>query len=295
MNGILVVDKPVGITSQVVISRVRRAAKERRVGHCGTLDPLASGVLPVMIGKATKACDFLMDHEKSYVASIRLGMTTDSEDVTGEVLTRHEGPLPSFADFRAAAETFVGDIEQVPPMYSALKQNGQKLVDLARKGVTVERAPRGVTIHALHAYEQNGEFCMEVRCSRGTYIRTLCADIGAKLGCGGCMQSLRRTEVGQFSLAQSVTMEALNQMTPDEVEAHLIPIEHVFASLPLLSLPSFYATLYSNGERIALSKLKQVQANVGDRFRIRIPDGRLTIGEIAEADGEKRLFGKIFF
>lgn len=298
MNGILVVDKPVGITSQVVISAVRRVTGEKRVGHCGTLDPLASGVLPVMVGKATKACEFLMDHEKTYTASIRLGITTDSEDITGQVLTTHDGPLPSFEEFRTAAEAFVGEIEQIPPMYSALKQNGQKLVDLARQGVTVAREPRKITIYSLRAYEQDGEYCLDVRCSRGTYIRTLCAEIGNALDCGACMSALRRTSVGQFSLAQSIPLDVLRTFTPEQAKEKLLAVEDIFAPFPSISLPPFFARLYGNGERIALEKLRTSfpqGAKSGDLFRIHTPDGRFTVGEVTEWNGKPCLGAKIFF
>lgn len=298
MNGVLVVDKPVGITSQIVISAVRRVTGERRVGHCGTLDPLASGVLPVMVGKATKACEFLMDHEKIYTASIRLGVTTDSEDITGQVLTTYEGAPPSFEEFRAAAETFVGEIEQVPPMYSALKQNGQKLVDLARQGITVERAPRKVTIHSIRAYEQGGEYLLDVHCSRGTYIRTLCAEIGRLLGCGGCMKTLRRTSVGQFSLAQSIPLDTLRGFSPEQAEEALIPVEQLFAHLPEVTLPPFFARLYGNGERIALEKLRSAFPQSAAKevlYRVYTPDGRLTLGEVTEWNGKDAFGAKIFF
>lgn len=294
MNGIIVADKPVGVTSQVVISALRKVTGIRRIGHCGTLDPLASGVLPVMIGQATKACEYLMDHEKTYVASIKPGITTDSEDITGEVLSEFTGTLPSFEEFRAAAETFVGEIKQVPPMYSALKKDGVKLVDLARKGITVEREARTVVIHSLNAYEENGEFFLSVRCSRGTYIRTLCADIGRMLGCGACMKSLRRTSVGQFGEDESIPLDVLREFTPEQVMERLIPVETVFSHLPEAHLPAFYGNLYAHGERIRLSKLK-LSGNLGDRFRVVTPDGRFTVGEISEYGGHLQLGAKIYF
>ncbi len=293
MNGILVIDKPSGVTSQVVINRVRRVTGERRVGHCGTLDPMASGVLPVMIGQATKACDYLMEHEKTYTAELRLGLTTDSEDITGEVLSVYRGVLPTIEQVRQAASGFLGEIEQIPPMYSALKQNGQKLVDLARKGITVERKPRRVVIHELSVYEQDGAYRMDVRCSRGTYIRTLCADIGRALGCGACMSALRRTSVGAFTLEQSVPLDVLRDDETFRPEQHLLSVEQVFDGLPLVSLPPFFARLYGNGERIALKKIK-LEACKGDLFRVYTADGRFTVGEISENDGELRLGAKIF-
>ena len=292
--GIMIVDKPVGVTSQVVIGRLRKVTGIRRIGHCGTLDPLASGVLPVMIGNATKACEYLMDHDKVYVASIRLGLETDTQDITGEVTYRHEGALPSFEAFAEAARAFVGEIRQVPPMYSALKKDGVKLVNLAREGVTVEREARAVTIHSLETYEKDGEFFLKVHCSRGTYIRTLCADIGKKLGCGGCMASLRRTSVGQFDEKDSVPLDVLREFTPEQVEEKLIPIETLFAHYPEAKLPAFYAKLYAHGEKITITKFK-LQGKVGDRFRVTTPEGRFTVGEISEYNGKLQLGAKMFF
>lgn len=298
MNGVLVIDKPTGITSQVVINAVRKVTGERRVGHCGTLDPLASGVLPIMVGKATKACELLMDHEKTYTASVRLGVTTDTEDVTGRVLTRFDGALPPFERFREVAERFCGEIEQVPPMYSALKRNGQKLVDLARQGVTVERAPRKVTVHSLRAYEQDGELRLDVRCSRGTYIRTLCADIGASLGCGACMQSLRRTSVGRFTLAQSIPLDELRSASPERVEQALLSPEELFSDLPEVALPPFFARLFGNGETILCGKVRSslpTDLTEGSLFRTHAPDGRFLVGQTTKMDENLYISAKIFF
>lgn len=294
MNGIIVADKPVGVTSQVVISRLRKVTGIRRIGHCGTLDPLASGVLPVMIGNATKACEYLMDHDKVYVASIRLGVTTDTEDITGETLSVYEGTLPSFEEFSAAANTFVGEVKQIPPMYSALKKDGIKLVNLAREGIVVEREPRTVHIHTLETYEQNGEFFMKVHCSRGTYIRTLCADIGRALGCGACMSSLRRVSVGQFDESGAIPLDVIRDFTPEQVAERLIPVETVFAHLPEVRLPAFYANLYAHGERIRLSKIR-LDAKRLDRFRVYTPEGRFTVAEVTEYGGHLQLGAKIFF
>lgn len=294
MNGIFVADKPVGAPSQAVISQLRRTFGIKKVGHCGTLDPLASGILPVMLGSATRVCDLLMDHEKTYTATVRLGLVTDTEDVTGEVLSRFAGDLPSFAEFREAAERFAGEIEQIPPMYSALKKDGKKLVDLARKGVTVERAPRKVTIKEIRAYEEGGAFRIDVRCSRGTYIRTLCADIGKELGCGACMEALRRTSVGQFGPEQAVTLEALRSMTPEEATSHVIPVETVFAHLPEYRLPAFFERLYRNGERISLKKLR-LRAEAGQLFRVCGEEGFYSLGEIRCGEDGLLLCPKIFF
>lgn len=284
MNGVFVIDKAVGVSSQIAINRIRKASGVRKIGHCGTLDPLASGVLPVMIGSATKACDLLMDHEKTYTACIRLGLETDSEDITGTVLHTFDGALPSFAEFAAAAQSFIGEIRQVPPMYSALKKDGQKLVDLARKGISVEREARTVTIHSIRTYEADGKFYLDVRCSRGTYIRTLCADIGRKLGCGACMESLRRTSVGMFTIEQSTTMDDLRTYTPQQVEEKLIPLSEVFSYLPKVQLPAFFDKLYRNGEKILLRKIPMVSGEPGSMFRVCDANGFYSIGEIVSTD-----------
>ena len=196
-SGIIVIDKPSGITSHNCISKLRYLLKQRKIGHCGTLDPMASGVLPIMIGSAVKASEFLVDHDKRYFAGIKLGVTTDTEDISGNVLSEFRGTLPSFEEFAEAARTFKGELMQTPPMYSALKVGGVKLLDLAREGVTIERKQRKINVYSIEPIEKDGEFYLDVECSRGTYIRTLCADIGEKLGCGACMSSLTRSRCFQ--------------------------------------------------------------------------------------------------
>lgn len=218
--GVLVVDKPQGLTSFDVVGKVRRLYGTRRVGHTGTLDPLATGVLVVLVGRAAKASEYLSVHDKSYRAVMKLGITTDTEDIEGRVLSCSEC-LPGADAVISAAAGFCGEIMQTPPMYSALKVGGQKLCDLARKGQTVERQARPVTIHSIICEPldaRDGRYMLDVSCSSGTYIRTLCADIGAALGCGGVMAELRRTSVGNFTLADANTPEELENMTPKERE-----------------------------------------------------------------------------
>ena len=201
MNGIVIVDKPQEWTSQDVTARLRRVFNTRRIGHGGTLDPMATGVLPVFVGRATRGVEFFEHAEKAYEATLLLGRTTDTEDVFGTTLTEQEVCL-SEEDFLAVLPKFRGKILQVPPMYSALKVNGQKLCDLARKGREVERKPRPVTIHELELLRMEADgIHLRVRCSKGTYIRTLCKDIGAALGCGGCMAALRRVSVGEYTIS----------------------------------------------------------------------------------------------
>ena len=223
-NGIIVIDKPSGITSHNCISKLRYLLKQRKIGHCGTLDPMASGVLPIMIGSAVKASEFLVDHDKRYFAGIKLGITTTTEDISGSVINEYKGNLPDYSEFARVAKEFEGEIMQTPPMYSALKVGGVKLLDLAREGVTIERKARKINIYSCNPIEQDGEFYLDVACSRGTYIRTLCADIGEKLGCGACMSSLVRTEVGVFKREDAIVFDDLNDMSPEEILSHLIPL-----------------------------------------------------------------------
>lgn len=234
MNGIVIVDKPQDWTSQDVTARLRRVFGTRRIGHGGTLDPMATGVLPVFVGRATRAVEFFEHAEKTYETVLRLGLTTDTEDVTGAVLTR----LPvsvTLAQAEAVLEQFRGQILQVPPMYSALKVGGQKLCDLARQGREVERKPRPVTIHQLTLLEFTGETLrLRVRCSKGTYIRTLCKDIGQALGCGGCMERLRRTQAGEYTIDQAVPLEEL--LNAPRPQAYLRGVDTLFAAYPAVTL-----------------------------------------------------------
>lgn len=280
LSGVLLIDKGEGLTSHDVVSRVRRLYHTRRVGHTGTLDPLATGVLVILIGRAAKAAEYLAVHDKTYEATLRLGITTDTEDVTGKVLT--ESPVTASADeVIAAASSFVGTYMQTPPMYSALKVNGQKLVDLARRGIEVEREARPVTIHSLACKPLgSGDYALRVSCSSGTYIRTLCADIGAKLGCGGAMATLRRVETGGFSLTDCTTLEALEGMDDAARAALLFQTEKLFASLPEIRLPSFFEKLARSGCEIYQHKIGTAFAE-GTRVRLSSEDGKFfALGEI---------------
>ena len=234
-NGILVIDKSAGWTSQDVAAKLRGVFHERRVGHGGTLDPMATGVLPVFIGRATRAAEFLESAEKEYVAGLRLGVVTDTQDTSGTVLETHPVTVTR-ADVQAALQRFLGPIEQIPPMYSAIKINGQKLYDLARKGKEVERKPRNITIFELELLEQVSEtdYLLRCRCSKGTYLRTLCHDIGQALGCGGTMFSLRRTMAAGYTLAEAVSLEDVQA----QGEALLRPVESMFTAYPLYTLSS---------------------------------------------------------
>ncbi len=234
MNGIVIVDKPQDWTSQVVTARLRRVFNTRRIGHGGTLDPMATGVLPVFVGRATRGVEFFEHAEKTYETVLRLGLTTDTEDVWGETL--EERPVEFTAEkLETVLESFRGEILQIPPMYSALKVNGQKLCDLARKGKEVERKPRPITIHELTLLEvTENTLRLRVRCSKGTYIRTLCKDIGQALGCGGCMQELRRVTAGEYTIEESVPL--LQLLEAENPEQYLRGVDTMFRNHPAVKL-----------------------------------------------------------
>ena len=251
MNGIVIVDKPQNWTSQDVTARLRRVFGTRRIGHGGTLDPMATGVLPVFVGRATRGVEFFEHAEKTYETVLRLGLTTDTEDITGTVLS--EAPVSvTRKQVETVLEGFRGEILQVPPMYSALKVNGQKLCDLARKGKTVERQPRSVTIHELTLLEQGeNTLRLRVRCSKGTYIRTLCKDIGEALGCGGCMQSLRRTSAGEYTIEEAVPLQEL--LDTAEPEKYLRSVDTMFRNYPAVTLTANQERRCRNGNVFSLT------------------------------------------
>ena len=234
-NGILIIDKPAGWTSMDVCAKVRGILRERRVGHGGTLDPMATGVLPVFVGRATRAVEFAENSRKEYVAGLRLGQVTDTQDVTGTVLETRS-VTAGREDVEAALERFRGDIQQIPPMYSAVKVQGKKLYELARQGREVERKPRDVTIYELELLEAESgtDYRLRCLCSKGTYIRTLFHDIGRLLGCGGTLYGLRRTMAAGFTLAQAVTLEEVRERG----EALLRPLDGLFAQYPAVTLRS---------------------------------------------------------
>ena len=274
MNGIVIVDKPQGWTSQDVVSKLRGVFQTRRIGHGGTLDPMATGVLPVFVGRATRGVEFFEHADKTYEAVLQLGISTDTEDTTGTVL--EEKPVAVTKEqFLAALEQFRGEIEQIPPMYSALKVNGQKLYDLARQGKEVERKSRKITIFRLECLEFHGDSArLLVHCSKGTYIRTLCKDIGNALGCGGCMAALRRVQAGAYTIEKAVSLQTL--VESENPGQYLAPVDSLFAEYPQVILTanqekrcrnggSFSVTLaegmfraYSqSGEFLMLSQVKE--------------------------------------
>lgn len=245
MDGIVIVDKPEGWTSQDVVSKLRGVFQTRRIGHGGTLDPMATGVLPVFVGRATRGVEFFEHAEKTYEAVLRLGLHTDTEDITGTVLEEKEVNITK-AQFLSVLEHFRGEIQQIPPMYSAIKINGQKLCDLARKGREVERQPRTITIHRLECLEFTGTTArLLVHCSKGTYIRTLCKDIGAALGCGGCMESLRRVTAGEYTIEKAVPLQTL--IESENPGAYLLSVDSIFMAYPQVTLTEKQEKCCRNG------------------------------------------------
>ena len=248
MNGIVIVDKPQEWTSQDVTARLRRVFNTRRIGHGGTLDPMATGVLPVFVGRATRGVEFFEHAEKAYEAVLLLGRTTDTEDVFGTTLEERE--------FMDILPKFRGKIQQIPPMYSALKVNGQKLCDLARKGKEVERQPREIEIFELTCLEFTGTTArLRVRCSKGTYIRTLCKDIGEALGCGGCMQELRRVQAGEYTIAEAIPLQEL--LDTQEAEKYLRGVD----------------TMFRNHPEVTLTPNQEKRCRCGNSFSVKLADG----------------------
>ena len=267
-SGILIVDKPAGWTSMDVCAKLRGVFHEKRVGHGGTLDPMATGVLPVFIGRATRAVEFAEKSDKEYIAGLKLGVITNTQDTSGEVLEERHVQV-SREQLEAALEKFRGDILQVPPMYSAIKINGKKLYELARKGREVERPARSVTIKALEILDKQGDslYTIRVRCTKGTYIRTLCHDIGQALGCGGCMASLRRTMAAGFTLEDAVSLEQIR--TKSDPASLLLPVDCLFAGRPVLVLKSAEAEKkIRNGMTAVLPELPSGEYRVYSRDEI---------------------------
>ncbi len=258
MNGILCINKPQEYTSFDVVARIRGMSKTKRVGHSGTLDPLATGVLPVFIGNATKACDMLPTDDKHYVATFKLGLTTDTLDVSGTVLSTKESNVKT-EDILSLLPQFRGEIEQIPPMYSAIRVNGQRLYDIARQGIEIERASRKVTIFEIELLtfdEEKQEGTLFVFCSKGTYIRTIISDIGDKLNVGGIMTELVRTVASVFKLEDCITIEQAQELTlSGKLEEYLMPVDKIFYDLPKITLNEIQSSKYRNGVKLDLNRV----------------------------------------
>lgn len=262
MNGIICVNKPQDFTSFDVIAKLRGILRIKRLGHGGTLDPMATGVLPVFVGTATKACDIMPDNSKSYLASFRLGQTSDTQDITGEILSSSDMTV-GYDMLNDVLPCFRGKIMQLPPMYSAVQVNGQRLYDLARQGIEVERTPREIEISSLSLVdydEEKREGVLEIGCSKGTYIRTIINDIGEKLGCGGIMTSLVRTSSGGFTLNDCFTFDEIQNARDEErLEELILPIERVFEKLPKIRLGEAQSRMYRNGVKLDLERVRDVR------------------------------------
>lgn len=296
MNGIVNIYKEKGFTSHDVVAKLRGITRQKKIGHTGTLDPDATGVLPVCLGNATKLCDLLTDKDKTYEAVLLLGKETDTQDTTGKVLKECEVAVTE-EKVKEVIASFIGDINQIPPMYSALKVNGKKLYELAREGKVVERRARPITIHDIIVKNitLNGEVNevqMEVSCSKGTYIRTLCHDIGEALGCGGCMKSLVRTKVSQFTLADALTLTQVSELQQaGEFEAMLIPVEDMFPNYKKISVSSEGNRFLMNGNPLKKDYVADAtciqELSIGDNVRIYDIEGKFSA--IYEWSSEKIL------
>lgn len=279
INGILNVYKEAGFTSHDVVAKLRGICRQKKIGHTGTLDPEAVGVLPVCLGSGTKLCDMLTDKSKEYEAVLLLGQVTDTQDVTGTVLEEHEVTVDEEQAVEAI-RSFVGAYEQIPPMYSALKVNGKRLYELARAGKEVERKGRPVEIHSIEILSVSlPEITFRVACSKGTYIRTLCHDIGQKLGCGGTMKSLKRTRVGIFTIDGALKLSQLEELAAQGLlEEKVIPVEAMFAELPALTVKDAFARLIENGNAFYPGQAEE---------SVRTPDG----GQVRVYDRKGRFYG----
>ncbi len=263
MNGIIIIDKPEGFTSHDVVAKMRRICGTRRIGHSGTLDPMATGVLPIFAGRATRACEFATGDEKEYTARLLLGKVTDSQDITGNVIKSSTVNV-TYQQVLGACAGFVGEIDQIPPMYSAVKVDGKRLYQLARQGVEVERKARRITIYSIAVTRiSNERYDLHVRCSKGTYIRTLCHDIGQALGCGGTLEALRRTQSGAFDLSMSHTLEQV-QENPDKC---LLPVDCMFGKYPAVTVNEAGEKKCRNGAPVP------AQAEIGQMYRVYSKNG----------------------
>lgn len=275
MDGIILINKPQGFTSFDVVAKMRGMLRTKKVGHSGTLDPMATGLLPILVGRATKCCDIMPCQDKRYRAVIRLGVVTDTLDTTGTILKTSDVSV-TMEELAAVLPHFVGEIEQVPPMYSAIQINGQRLYDLARQGIEVERAARPVTIYRCDLLGRGAgenEYLLDVACSKGTYIRTLCADIGEMLGCGAVMSGLCRTEAAGFSLSDSITLEQANELAAQgTLEEKLLAVEEVFRTLPKVVLSEAQTRMYRNGVRLDANRIAGMPQTAGD-LRVHAQDG----------------------
>ena len=275
MNGILLIDKQPDWTSNDVVAKLKGMLHQRRVGHSGTLDPMATGLLVVFVGRATRAVEFAEGHDKRYLASLRLGLVTDTQDISGTVLERREASVTR-GELEAALEAFKGEQEQLPPMYSAIKHKGRPLYEIARKGGEVERKPRKITVYDLRLIgEDRGDYLLDIRCSKGTYVRTLCHDLGHALGCGGCMSSLRRLEAGGFSVDKSHKLSEVQEYADrGRAEELLLPVDSLFTEL----------------NSCVAEAWQERKLRCGNEYSVGLPDGDY---RVYSASGEFLMLGRV--
>lgn len=284
--GVVCINKHEGVTSHTIVNIVRRLYNTKQVGHTGTLDPMATGVLPVMVGRAVKASEYLTAEDKGYIAEMQLGVITDTGDITGNILEQNSN-IPSYEAVKNVVKTFIGNISQTPPMYSALKVNGQKLVDLARKGIEVERQSREIHINniSVECVDGNkGIYELNVDCSKGTYIRTLITDIGEKLECGATMTKLHRTKSGNFSIANAISVYELENLSLEERYEKLLPLDSLFSDLESVNLPPFFEKLARSGLEIYLKKINipSDKIEVGKKYKLCSNNLFFALGEVRD-------------
>ncbi len=299
MNGIIAIDKPEGYTSFDIIAKIRRKFGQKKIGHMGTLDPMATGVLPILLGETAKFQVFAPDTDKRYTAEIKFGITTDTLDITGKILTETKSYVTE-EEIKKVLDNFRGEISQVPPMFSAIKKNGQKLYDLARKGVIIEREPRQINIKSLEIInfsEKNQILKIDVLCSKGTYIRSLCADIGEKLGCGATMTHLRRTLSNGFSESASVPLETLLDSSLEEIqEKYISPTEYLFKNEKSVEITPAQAQRFKNGGSLLLSRLSIKKPCVNNEiFKIYDNKKFIGIGKICKESEELKFLKCLIF
>ncbi len=275
MNGILLIDKEQDWTSNDVVAKLKGMLHQRRVGHSGTLDPMATGLLVVFVGRATRAVEFAEGHDKRYLASLRLGLVTDTQDISGSVLERRPVTVGR-EELEAAMKAFIGEQEQIPPMYSAIKHKGRPLYEIARKGGQVERKPRKITVYDMRLIgEDRGDYILDIRCSKGTYVRTLCHDLGMALGCGGCMSSLRRLEAGQFSVEEAHSLSRVQEYADQgRAEKLLLPVDSLFSGL----------------ESCTAQAWQERKLRCGNEYAAELPDGDY---RVYSASGEFLMLGRV--
>lgn len=282
-TGVIVINKHEGVTSHRIVSIMRRLYDMPKVGHTGTLDPMATGVLPILLGRAVKAADYLVAEDKEYLAEIKLGIKTDTQDTTGNIIEKSD-LIPSEDEVLRTCKSFIGDIMQTPPMYSALKVDGRKLYDIAREGKEIERKPRKITVYSLDSEKiTDNKYKLRIVCSKGTYIRTICHDIGEKLGCGGAMSSLCRIRSGAFTIENSISIEELEKMSFEERLSLPTPTEKLFENLPSVEINDFYAKLVKGGTELYQKKIG-ISYPEGTLIRIRNRGTFIALGKIMTFD-----------